>query len=119
MILLDLFRAVRLLLADPKAWRQGKYAGKRIGETGGPNGDWSVIAETVLEDPEANCFCIAGAIDRVADNAGEGLTLRNAARREMMKTVTRTTVDWNDAPGRTHAEVIAALDATIARLEAA
>lgn len=115
MTLLDLFRSVRLLLADPKAWRQGKYAGKRIGEMGGPNGDWSVIADALPEEPEANCFCMAGAIDRTTGDED----LRNNARHEFRKTVYMGTIDWNDHEGRTHAEVLAALDATIARLGAA
>ena len=62
-------------------------------------------------------WCIAGAVDRVVRY---DIKLRNAALDAIRETIggEESALDWNDAPERTQAEVLKALDDTIARLEA-
>jgi hypothetical protein len=101
------------LLTPAGSWRQGAYAGKRIGEAASsPNGKWEVIAESSIYDSAANCFCLLGAIDKICGvhNSPLGLRVREAIRKcwgikEMLS-------DWNDASWRTHDDVLAAVIGT-------
>lgn len=114
----DVLNAVAVLIAKPEAWRQGNYAGKRIGETNGPNGTWGVVSDTNIYDPQASCFCLLGAIDRVVGVAHDDLGLE--ARAEIRKTLRlkEQLHAWNDNPMRTHDDVLSAVYGTIERLTA-
>jgi len=61
-------------------------------------------------------YCIAGAIDVAAGCFDEQLTQEALqARRAVADVVARNPRKWNDAPGRTKAEVVAALRAAATR----
>jgi hypothetical protein len=81
----------RALIADPDRWIKGR--------------DHAIVAGR-------DCYCAAGALRsaRVDQGLPEALrTLRHAAGPDA-----GTIPAWNDAPERTHAEVLAAFDAAIA-----
>ena len=79
-------------------------------------------------DDGKHCFCLGGAVNAtlVADTDENGRALRSRAKQHLEHALrdenpvwisylyTRYTA-WNDAPGRTKAEVLALLDRTIAR----
>ena len=103
MIIVGLLRDVRALIADPDRWVMGCAARDAHGQSVMP------------ERPEAVRFSAFGALVRLApadddirDRAAEAL---NAAVGPEGWT------SWEDAPGRTHAEVLAALDRAIAAAE--
>ena len=103
----EALRAARELLAA--GWCQGHFARD--------NTDYPVH----YTDSAAVSYCLLGACALVV--LGEhsdydqnhplikeiGIALRQATKLHV--------IDWNDTPGRTQAEVLAAVDATIARLE--
>jgi hypothetical protein len=68
-----------------------------------------------VTDPRAVCFCIVGAIERTHGDADFQAweALRDAANGG-----TGSVAEWNDAPERTHAEVMDAFDAAIRAEEA-
>jgi hypothetical protein len=80
--------------AHPETWTQGEYA--RDAE-GSPLGD--------VKDPAAVCWCMEGAIHWLAPS-GE---IADEAFWLCMRSVPSTVFEFNDAPGRTVAEVIAQL----------
>lgn len=98
------------LLARPDGWTQGTIA--RL-----PNG-WTTGDHN---NSDATCFCIVGGLRRAADQCEvRGLLDRvdvlTACRKALAATIglhgyKSTLVDWNDAPERTQAEVVAALRA--------
>ncbi len=68
-------------------------------------------------DVNAASYCAIGATSRAAETYGEAIDL---AADMALRHGLRTSVDvWNDRPHRTHAEVLARFDRTIARLEGA
>lgn len=76
-------------LLEAKGWTQGAFARDRDGRpvsTGAEN---------------AACFCAAGAIIRASTSISQEIR----AIEEVFKPCRRLTV-WNDAPGRTQAEVV-------------
>lgn len=93
----DVLDAAADLIEPEGAWGQGAFA---RGSQGQPIGPFS---------PYATCFCLRGALVRVgainarAENSPATLALGfNSSSR---------LVSWNDAPGRTQSEVVAALRA--------
>jgi hypothetical protein len=114
---LEALAALSDLLANPNAWRKGGYAGHRLGEPDtSPNGEWSVIAEAGVYSAAANCWCLLGAIDRVI-NDGPCSDLGLAVRAEIRKTIRVNSLhDWNDAPQRSHDDVLSAIEGTRSRL---
>lgn len=105
------------LLAAPAGWRQGDYAGRRIGEDSeSANGEWSAIASASIYDSRANCFCLGGAIDKVCGvhNSQLGLRVREEIRRCMG--IKESISIWNDASWRTHDDVLGAVIGTRAAL---
>lgn len=115
---LDLLKAVRGLLSDPAAWTQGAHARDAAGN------------EVPYNSDKATCYCLAGAVMRALpdppgppyDYAKEHVkaVIRSGARGAMVhvaeslhKRSYLSTVDVNDTPGRTHAEILAVLDAAI------
>ncbi len=96
----------RELLA--KGWGQGAYA---VDLVTGENID--VYSELVLQ---RSCkFCLVGAVRAAMQQDHFGLTsyqvLDHLAFEE-----TGSAINWNDAPGRTQAEVLAKVDSAIASL---
>jgi hypothetical protein len=116
---LGVLDALSVLLANPAAWRKGGYAGHRLGEPDtSPNGEWSVIAEADICSPAANCWCLLGAIDRVIGK--QVSQLRHQVRAEIAKTLGLVhgfeLSTWQDAPMRSHDDVLSAIEGTRSRL---
>ena len=101
----DILRRARERIASPKRWAQCTFARTSYGE------GWSVI-----RDPTA-CLCINGALAletmNMATTGGASLSLSLVARSRGFETASK----FNDAPGRTHAEILAFMDEAIALAE--
>jgi hypothetical protein len=84
-------------LIEPEgAWTQASFARVASGE------------KTVPEDPAAVCWCLSGALSRVSSEAV--FKDRSAAFDALYLALDDDGVfGWNDAPGRTQAEVVAKL----------
>ena len=101
----EILRAARKLIERPQSWTQEVYARKADGEECG----W--------DSPQACRRCMEGAIFVAYDHA------ERFTQMEVLK-VTSDACDgndiaqWNDAPDRTHAEVLVAFDHAIALAEA-
>jgi hypothetical protein len=98
---LDLLVAARETLAAPGAWTQGEGARDQSG---------SVVGS---KEPVAVCWCSIGAIHRGDDGGGfcgydARLLVKEAAGG------VSSLAEWNDAPGRTQAEVLNVFDRAIA-----
>jgi hypothetical protein len=95
-------RRARDLVADERRWCGGSFARSWF--------DVPVLPQMVL----ARRFCAIGAIMR----AGRELQLwtRDACLALQWQTV-QPVEKWNDAPARTHADVIAAFDAALMAVE--
>ena len=115
---LRVLRDMRELLAKPEAWRKQAYAGRRIGEPPtSPNGEWVVFANADPFSADANCWCLAGAIRKCS---AFDVVASEWVRKELQATLGVVSIPkHNDAPERTHAEIVGAIDTTITRLEAA
>ena len=102
---MDVLSAARELVAKEGGWTQRHYAR-------GADGTYADF-----NHKKAVCFCTLGALYRVglpepsALNDAESLLLKAAGVENI--------VVWNDAPGRTQADVVALFDAAIASLRAA
>jgi hypothetical protein len=98
-----LLTAARQLIADPEHWTQGSNA-KRL-----DGGHVSAL------DPEAKCFCINGALVRAGDGSASPWPWPWPSYAELCELVPGgDLIAFNDAPGRTHAEVLAFLDGVLA-----
>ena len=95
--------SMRELLASEDAWCQGDIAQNASGEPCLPG------------DPDACRWCLMGAIDRA------GLTIENPPINLVLTFLglewlprhnhhNHGVIGWNDAPGRTHAEVLALIN---------
>jgi hypothetical protein len=94
----DILVAARALIEQPKAWTQGKFA---RGKKGNP---------VSASSRKATCWCAQGAIMRAqAGSIPAGFRAHDRIRAVIRGSITR----WNDAPERTHAEVLAAFDRAI------
>lgn len=90
------------ILEPPGAWAQGYYGF----DANGDRADWA--------DPQgAVCLCVVGALRRAA---GGKLDIADAAEDVLIRVLPpppgpheSPAVYWNDTPGRTQAEVVAAL----------
>ena len=104
---LALARRVRALLEAPERWTQGAIACDGDGEM------VSAHARTAV------CWCMIGAINRCAARARASVDVNLELRRllEKARGGTEPLDFWNDAPGRTHADVLALLDRVIAEGE--
>jgi len=93
----DVLDAAADLLEKPGAWTQGDYARNRFG---GKLGDG--------RKPEATCWCAIGALEKVT-----GSLIGNHYAAPLIEVIGGNgRIDqWNDAPGRTQSEVVAALRA--------
>lgn len=93
----------REVIADENRWTQNAWA---------RDADGHDINE---HKPEATCFCLLGALS-VAAGAWDSPIYRDAEK-VLEKIGVERPSTWNDAYGRTHAEVIDLLDRAIASLE--
>ena len=89
-------RAARALLTPPGAWTRGALARDREGN------------RVECDSVRAVCWCAGGAISRATDRRDN-----ETEWRLLTKVVGFPVSFWNDAPGRTQADVLAALDAAI------
>lgn len=103
----DVLDAAADLLEKPGAWIKGDLALDASGEAVDPS------------DSNASCWCVMGATERVSD-ASWARRARNAFR-AVIGGWNKSIPEWNDAPGRTQAEVVAKLReaAALARQEQA
>ena len=93
----------RELIADPKSWLQRNSARNSVGCTVG------------TRSSRAKSFCVLGALDRASWELKTDLpskTLRAPIKNHLPPS--SRVVDWNDAPRRTHAQVLRLLDKAIA-----
>ena len=81
-------------LLESKGWTQGAFA--RNGHE-----------EVSINDPQANCFCVLGAI--IFSNCIGDLRTRAALARYLNLDRDEWVLDWNDDPTRTKEEVIKTL----------
>jgi hypothetical protein len=97
-------RAVRAKIARPECWTQKASARNASGYP------------VSIDDPEAVCWCLAGALGCVLymerDAKTEAMALLQCDER-----VEGRVVAFNDDPNITHADVLAVLDRTIAKAE--
>lgn len=99
----DILAAAADLIEPEGAWTQSEFMRD-------PTGIVSSEDEPLL--PDANCWCALGAIAQVCDlNPWESWAGHpaDAAMWALAGVVGRSVAGWNDAPGRTQAEVVAAL----------
>ena len=97
---LDILVAARAKIAQ--GWCQGAYAKDAKGEA------------TESLSPDAERWCSAGAI--TASTGANDFFAREAARDAFVKAIDAGNLAlWNDAPGRTQAEVLAVFDEAIRR----
>jgi hypothetical protein len=90
--------AARALIEHPEAWTKGEYARDKKGNRVSPS------------SRKAACWCARGAILRAAaGNIPAGFRAHDRLWAVIRGSITR----WNDAPERTHAEVLAAFDRAI------
>lgn len=99
-----LARRVRALLAEPERWTQTYLARDANGV--GVN----------TRDPRAACWCLMGAISHVL-NCEVGKAVEHPLWWDLTELTGTGPAAWNDAPGRTHADVLALLDRVIAEGE--
>ena len=124
---LEHLKRVREILALPEHWTQGNY-GTRVPVRLAP-GQLSQ-ADLAVPIPLASCFCLHGAWAKVAMENGEGFQAAinhfpfqvalgdcvpgEAGFDEKGDLITiANVVTFNDAPGRTHEEILAVLDCAI------
>lgn len=101
---IDVLKAARTLLGPASAWIQGNYAQ-------GPHGPVGLYARGTCQ------WCLMGAL--IACSTPEDAY---SAAYFMLSVDSRLPpwqqlITWNDAPERTHADVLDLLDRTIARIE--
>lgn len=89
------FVALRERLATPERWTQNTDARNRTG--------WPVSADA----PTAYYWCLQGAVYSLRMRQDVRRLIFNLLEAEAELELTR----WNDDPGRTHAEVLALIDA--------
>ena len=107
-LLTDL-KALRALLTPPEAWTKTWNARDKEG------------LPVVADGPEAFCWCLHGGMIRVCerDPQREHYVIRSLERALPETVLRRHVPHWQDAPERTHAEVLALIDGAIAREEGA
>lgn len=94
MTVLEALRGVRDLLGDSTRWAQGSY---------------------VVFDEKAHtyAYCLAGALNKVCRYEIDTII---EVQDVVQKQLSISFIRWNDAPERTHAEVLALLDTVIGAL---
>lgn len=98
MTALELLTETRALLSKPEAWTKGE--------------SWRTVdGEPTNLRERAACFCVYGALDFV--HPGTSSARANATSLLEDAVGTLYAHEWNDAPERTHSEVLEALDKAI------
>ncbi len=108
---LEILKAARKLISDEKCWTQGAYA-RECARRCSP---CSCRRCCVLVC--RRCFCQGGSRFRKCDIAGITYTNEMSEAALLLPGHGLMWV-WNDAPERTHAEILQRFDEAIARLEA-
>ncbi len=93
----DVLVKARELIATPDRWTKGAFARTEAGAIVPP------------DRPVAACWCAIGALRRVTGDTGY-----RGAFVELQSAADYDLPHWNDAPERTHDEVLAAFDRAIA-----
>lgn len=112
---LEILKATRQLLAGRERWTKLAYArSAKVGST--------VEPRAPVLSSDAVCFCLSGAIHRVAGKkpgnwAPEHLELPSELLAPLGFVSEAALTTWNDLHIRTHDQVLARLDAAIAKLE--
>lgn len=97
----EILRKARDLISVPERWTKGELARSAGGYKVSPRSS------------NATCWCIEGALIKAS---GEW-AYETRAIKLMMQIVNSVLHGWNDAPKRTHAEVLGAFDHAIALAE--
>lgn len=106
----EILEKARELVDSPKKWGQGRYAMNAKGQ------------ETATYVDEAVCFCVLGSISRamsIMTGRLWRLTSADLSDIDRAHSFFAKAIDppliakWNDEPGRTHTEVLAAFDRAI------
>ena len=100
MTTLEILKAARELLSVPERWTKRVSARATDGKS------------CPIDSPNATCWCIVGALGKITDYA-----LPDECTDVLREGLPGSLVSFNDAPERTHAEVLARFDEAIARLE--
>lgn len=95
----EILIAARALIEAPERWTKGEFARNKEGEKCHANSD------------AASCYCMEGAI--LSQSGKWPLKARACAILRASLASAITIPVWNDAPERTHAEVLAAFDRAI------
>ena len=84
------------LLSDPSRWTQKTMARNKHGDATSPL------------DLDACSFCLVGAIERCYGSIDEGIPLEELIKQELKVQAPNFEFigQWNDAPDRTHEEVV-------------
>lgn len=101
---IEILKEARELIAKEGGWGQGTYARSADGEVSYPT------------NPDAVCFCTWGAL--IAVDARQELHRPDGVQPALDNVTGGNFVAFNDAPGRTQAEVVAKFDEAIAAEEA-
>lgn len=97
----EILTAARGLICTPDRWVQGDGATDSLGNS------------VSMRHPSATCRCTLFAILTVGSGAEAGLAI-DTLRQVIDLPEDVSLPEWNDTPGRTHADVMAAFDAAIA-----
>lgn len=110
MTTLEILAKARGLIATPEKWTQEAFGRSKTGRR-------FSMAMSVVNNPEVTCRCIGGA---VFEAMGDGSNEKRAEEIAMAMDFDdlETMYNWNDRSHRTHAEVLARLDAAISKLKA-
>lgn len=100
---LTVLKQARELISSPDKWCKGAFARDSAGLPVYP------------VDSDACYWCAEGAVGKVVTESNN--CCLTDCKRELNKTVGGLFIFWNDKDERTHAEVLAAFDETIERLE--
>ena len=106
----EILIAARAKIEAPERWTKGAYARHASGRPAGP------------EIGNADCWCIVGAVTAVMGiKAGclDAAICRMLSDAAGIEAYAEDITEWNDAPGRTHAEVLATFDRAIAAADSA
>lgn len=98
----EILKAARAILSKPERWTQKAFAR-----------DFAGRVVTSPFEPSAVCFCAVGAIRRAAGRDrpyGDALSILAKAKRD-----DRRIANYNDAPRRTHKQILNWFDRAIAK----
>jgi hypothetical protein len=100
---LEIIKAARALIDTPEKWT------KRVGARDSDGAETDVLASSAV------CFCVVGACRKAT--GPNILYVRGLGTLRSCIKGSGTVHEWNDAPERTHADVMELFDRAIAELE--